>query len=170
MSSLVLPIVGFIAQSGVPRAEIETAAAETLFPLGDGLYPRPFTFTAYYRGEMGDDLVRWWGQACRLADPAALPDWKNAARRLEGVWRASRGGRRVNIDPGYVGLYQMVLATTKALPQAVYMRDGIYALIEFLFFNKSFQPLPWTYADYAEAIPEFNRWREEFLTLRRGQA
>jgi hypothetical protein len=165
----VLPIVGFIAHEGLSRAEIEAATAARLFPLGGSIESRPFAFTAYYGAEMGNNLIRWWARAAALADPAALPDWKNAARDLEDEWRGPEGGRRVNIDPGYLGLYQLVLATTKALPQAVYLRDGIFALVEFLFFKGSFQAFSWTYADYARAIPELNPWREDFLVLRRGR-
>jgi len=165
----VLPIVGFIARAEINPAEIEGAAAGCLFPLGGSLERRSFSFTDYYRAEMGDNLVRWWARGAGLAEPAALPDWKNAARRLENEWRTPSGGRRVNVDPGYMGLYQLVLATTKALPQAVYIREGVFALVEFLFFRGSFQTFSWTYTDYARAIPELNRWREDFLALRRAR-
>jgi len=125
-----------------------------------------FDFTDYYRREMGDGLIRFWCAASRLAPAAQLADWKVKSCELEARW-GKPGARRVNLDPGYLTSLQVILATTKPLPQAVYLRDGIYALVELLYRSGGFKSLPWTYPDYAKAASEgaFEVFRSQYLKL-----
>jgi hypothetical protein len=63
----------------------------------------------------------------------------------------------------------MVLATTKPLPQAIYLRDGVYAVVELIYRDGAFAALPWTYPDYRKAAAEnlFESFRSQFLKLQR---
>lgn len=130
--------------------------------------PEPFDVTEYYRPEMGPDLLRFWCAGRRLAPAALLADWKLRSRELETQW-GERGARRVNLDTGYLSSLQVVLATTKPLPQAVYVRDGVYALVELLYGSGGFEAFPWTYPDYrrAAAAGAFEPFRSHYLELLR---
>jgi len=59
---------------------------------------------------------------------------------------------------------KLVLATTKPCGHRPYLGQGIYADLTLTYQNKSYQPLPWTYPDYAaqEIIQMFNHLRKQF--------
>lgn len=165
---LVLPILGVIAAPEIRLDDVVRTSSAALFEQALQTQAEPFTFTDYYEEEMGEDLVRFWCAGARLVPATLLPDYKLAGVEAEARWRVG-GARRVNLDPGYISTLQMVLATTKPLPQATYIRDGVYALVELLFRDGAFQPLPWTYPDYRKAAAErtFEPFRAHFLRLRR---
>jgi hypothetical protein len=165
----VLPIAGVIAAPDIAVESVVRALSDGLFEVASRTNPEPFAFTDYYRREMGEGLVRFWCAAARLAPAAALADWKVRSGELEKSW-GGPGARRVNVDPGYVSSLQLILATTKPLPQAVYLRDGVYALVELLYRSGGFKRLPWTYPDYAKAAAEgaFEMFRSRCLRLLRG--
>jgi hypothetical protein len=165
----VLPIVGVIAAPDIEAESVVRALSDGLFEIASRTNPEPFGFTDYYRREMGEGLARFWCAAARLAPAAALADWKVRSGALEKSWGES-GARRVNVDPGYVSSLQLILATTKPLPQAVYLRDGVYALVELLYRSGGFKSLPWTYPDYGKAAAEgvFEIFRSRYLKSLRG--
>lgn len=72
------------------------------------------------------------------------------------------GKRRVNIDPGFVALDKMALATTKDATYRIYLGNGIYVQSTLYFQQKTFHPWPWTYSDYKMdmSIEFFNKVRE----------
>lgn len=132
----------------------------------------PFNFTDYYTAEMGPHLFRHFITFERLISMPELPDIKQMTNRLEEKYAAPEGNRRVNIDPGYLCLEHIILATTKGYAHRSYLRDGIYADLTLVYRNKSFQPLEWTYPDYrqAEVIELFNQFRREYMEdLKRRQ-
>jgi hypothetical protein len=90
--------------------------------------------------------------------------------RLEKKYAAPDGNRRINIDPGYIRLEHVILATTKGYAHRPYLRGGIYADLTLIYRNKSFQPLEWTYPDYRqeEVIALFNQFRKRYLEDLRG--
>ncbi|NWF92037.1 MAG: DUF4416 family protein [Syntrophaceae bacterium] len=125
----------------------------------------PFDLTDYYSKEMGGDLFRHFITFKKLISMAHLPDIKQATNRLEERYAHPSGNRRLNIDPGYLCLEHVVLATTKAYSHRPYLRDGIYADLTLIYRNKSFQPLEWTYPDYRQekVIGLFNQLRKRYL-------
>jgi hypothetical protein len=68
----------------------------------------------------------------------------------------------VNIDPGYLTLSKVVLATTKDYSHRLYLRDGIYAEVTLHYEAGAWRPWPWTYRDYASGqyLDFFERVRE----------
>jgi hypothetical protein len=110
--------------------------------------PLLFNYTSYYADEMGAGLQRQIVAFKALISPDALPDVKIAANALEQRW-VSDGRRQVNLDPGYITLAKLVLATTKDHGHRLYLRDGIYAEVTLSFRHGRFQPWEWTYPDYA---------------------
>jgi len=117
--------------------------------------PIPFNFTRYYESEMGPGLVRRFLAFQRLMDPAALADVKLHTNRLEAELAAKLGApvpRPINLDPGYLTLAKLVLASAKDFSHRIYLRDGIYAEVT-LHYEKggTFRSWPWTFPDYAES-------------------
>jgi hypothetical protein len=110
----------------------------------------PFDYTDYYRAEMGSPLVRRFASFENLISPETLPEIKSFANDIED--RFSAGGKRgVNIDPGYLSEFHLILATGKGYAHRPYLRDGIYADLTLIYRNNAFHPLEWTYPDYASS-------------------
>jgi len=107
-----------------------------------------FEYTGYYAKEMGSALVRRFISFEELIDPTSLPDVKLFTNRIEK--ELSKGDRReINIDPGYLSEGHLLLATGKRYAHRPYLRDGIYADLTLIYQRGVFQPLEWTYPDYA---------------------
>ena len=124
-----------------------------------------FDFTDYYTREMGKSLFRHFITFGRLIPIPTLPHIKQTTNHLEEKYATPNGQRRINIDPGYICLEHVILATTKAYTHRPYLRSGIYADLTLIYRNKSFQPLEWTYPDYRQEgiIALFNRFRKKYL-------
>ena len=83
---------------------------------------------------------------------------------------ADPSGRRVNIDPGYIDAFKLVLASTKNAGQRIYLHSGIYAETTLQYFDGAFHGLPHTYPDYLwpQTLAFFTSLRAEYLAqLRR---
>jgi len=121
----------------------------------------PFDYTEYYRKEFGTKLKRVFVSFSKLIDPANTAKIKHLCNRIEK--KLSVGARRrINIDPGYLDLSKLVIATTKDYSHRIYLRRGIYAEITLSYQKDSFCSLPGTYPDYrsSEYIAIFNKIRE----------
>ena len=70
--------------------------------------------------------------------------------------------RKVNIDPGYITLSKLVLASTKDFSHRIYIGKGIYAETTLRYVNGTFGAIDTTYPDYQTqlAIEFFNSCRE----------
>jgi hypothetical protein len=84
----------------------------------------PFDHTDYYAPEFGPGLQRQIVTFENLVDPGDLPAIKWQTNDLE--WSLAVDGHRpVNVDPGYVSLGKMVLASTKNHAHRLYLGQGI---------------------------------------------
>jgi len=108
----------------------------------------PWTVSDYYAPEMGSDLFRQFVAFARPVSPEALPEIKLQTQEIERRHRAGGGGRRINIDPGYLDAGKVVLASTKSAGHRIYLGRGIYAELTLLYYNGAFQSFVYTYADY----------------------
>lgn len=108
----------------------------------------PFDYTTYYHREMGEGLKRRIVSFEGLIPPDRLPSIKLWTNELEGLF-CQNGKRRVNIDPGYINQHHLILATTKEAPHRPYLGMGIYADLTLVYRYGRFEPLRWTYPDYA---------------------
>jgi hypothetical protein len=131
--------------------------------------PLFFDRTRYYEKEIGWPLHRRFLSFKALIRPEAIVDIKLQTNELEKEY-LEEGKRRVNIDPGYVALERLVLATGKNYTHRVYLSKGIYADLTLVFHQGSFQTLAWTYRDYAEpaVIGYFNDIRNHYKNQLRG--
>ncbi|MGD8453172.1 MAG: DUF4416 family protein [Phycisphaerae bacterium] len=114
----------------------------------------PFTMTDYYEPEMGPGLRRWFLSFQRLIRPEALAEIKRHTNELEQTIAADclrpDCPRPVNIDPGYLDLARLILATTKDRAHRIYVGLGIYAEVTLQFAQGAWQPASWTYPDYRQ--------------------
>jgi hypothetical protein len=108
----------------------------------------PFAHTDYYAAEFGTHLVRQIVTFQQLMPPADLPTIKGRTNGFEQSL-SKEGKRRVDIDPGYVSLGKLVLASTKDHAHRLYLAQGIYGEVTLTFQRGRFRPWPWTYPDYA---------------------
>lgn len=114
----------------------------------------PFEFTDYYAQEMGSPLLRQFITFQSLIDPKMLKDIKLYTNQLEEalVNIYAPPSRPINLDPGYLSLSQVVLATTKPYSHRIYLGDGIYAEVTLRYQYKSFTAWEWTYPDYQSSL------------------
>jgi len=124
-----------------------------------------FNYTGYYEEEMGSNLKR---RFISFRKPIPIQDLyriKLYANRLEARFLVSKC-RQINIDPGYLDLAKLVLATTKDYAHRIFLRKGIFAEITLSFRGNSFSPNDWTYPDYRskEYIDIFNQIRNLYVS------
>ena len=158
------------------RAALEAALGDLAGEFGTVEMESPefaFDMTDYYDAEMGANLRKGFFCFRRPVRMESLPDIKLRTNAIER--KGARGGgnnaaRRVNIDPGYVSLSKLVLATTKDYSHRIYIGGGIYAEPTLRFIGGTFVPLETTYPDYRTplAIGFFNQVRE--FVKRNGRA
>jgi hypothetical protein len=123
-----------------------------------------FDRTKYYAKEMGWPLFRRFISFSKLISPNSLVDIKLLTNTIEDGHVVGKK-RRINIDPGYISLERLVLATGKNYTHRIYLDRGIYADLTLVFHAGTFMPLVWTYTDYADekAIRYFNMVRSSYL-------
>lgn len=120
-----------------------------------------FIYTDYYEKEFGKDLLRKFISFKKLIAPDKLAEIKIFTNKIEQ--KLSKGiKRKINIDPGYLNLSKLVLATTKDYVHRIYLKKGIYAEVTLFYQDKMFRPWQWTYPDYrtSEYLAIFNRTRD----------
>ena len=145
-------VIGILfAGAGEPAALASRLEAE--FGRADYISPvLPFTFTDYYTKEMGASIGRRFYSFENLVGPERLADIKILTNKIEEEFtRESPEGpaRQVNLDPGILNLSRFILATTKDNSHRIPLEKGIYAELTLRFAHKDFEPMPWTYPDYA---------------------
>lgn len=123
----------------------------------------PFDFTDYYDEELDKGILRQYVSFKRLICAEYIGKIKRQTIRLEGKFKID-GKRKVNIDPGYVSLAKLVLATTKDATYRIYLGKGIHAESTLFFKDGSFRPWQWSYPDYKSeiGIKFFNEVREMY--------
>jgi hypothetical protein len=107
-----------------------------------------FDLTDYYTKEMGPGLKRQFLGFKKLVACEKLVSIKRSTNTLETKLSLKPGARDINIDPGYISLSKLVLATTKSFVHRIYAGKGIFEEVTLYFKNNSFQAGPWTYPDY----------------------
>ena len=132
-------------------------------------------FTDYYQNEMGPVLPkRIWAFERRIGMDDLAP-----IKVKTNAWEAQRaaecpGGvpRPLNLDPGYIDLGKLILASTKDHLHRIYLKEGIFAETTLYYSQKAWQKLPWTYPDYQSAGYQafLTECRDHLRQLRRSEA
>jgi len=123
--------------------------------------PIQFTYTDYYEKEFGAGLKRVFISFDKLIPPEKLAKIKILTNKIEE--RLARGANRaINIDPGYLDLAKLILASTKDFRHRISIGNGIFAETTLFYQDKTFKSHELTYPDYrsAEYISIFNKIRE----------
>jgi hypothetical protein len=121
----------------------------------------PFDYTDYYKKEFGTNLKRRFLGFSRLIRSSKLAEIKVTTIKLEKKF-SKNGNRTVNLDPGYVDMAKLVLASTKDFCHRIYLDRGIFAEITLVYKKDSFTHWDWTYPDYRtdRYIKIFNHIRQ----------
>ncbi len=138
----------------------------------------PFQQTRYYDASMGAGLTKYFFAMQPLVEPSVLVEMKHQSNAWEEEFAALARerwpgeipeARPVNIDPGYVDLGKLVLASTKDYAHRLYMARGIYAEITLFYRHGAWQGHPWTFPDYGcGAYDDFlNQCREVIFRARK---
>jgi len=147
----------------------EEALVKTLGPLDRHSERYDFSrFSPYYDKEMGGPVWKYFVTFSRLMPTESLVALKLAAEKLQehfAVQEQETWRRRVNLDPGYVTGWNLVLSTVKNHAHRLYLGHGVYGEVTLLFHRHAFEPLPWTYPDYASppVIDFFMQVRCDYL-------
>ncbi|WP_456400273.1 DUF4416 family protein [Persephonella sp.] len=120
--------------------------------------PFYINYSKYYHKEMGEDLKKVFTVFEFMIDKSELLNIKKFFMKVEDDFRVE-GKRKVNIDPYYIDTDQVVVSTSKYRGNRIYLGGGIFAELELFYHHGSFQPMIWTYLDYKEYIPFFNKIR-----------
>ena len=120
-----------------------------------------FDFTDYYQDEMGDHLRKVFLSFEGLIHPGRLPEIKRRTNEIEEAWSVE-GGRRVNLDPGYMTPAKLVVASAKDFAHRVFLGDGIYGDVQLRYAHHRFRAQEWTFPDYRtdSALAFFEKVRE----------
>ena len=125
--------------------------------------PLRWDFSDHYKQEMGEPLYRRFLFFKNLIDPGVLADIKLATNDIESNMSID-GRRSINLDPGYLTLAKIVLASTKDYSHRIYLREGIHAEVTLIYSKEKKEYLPNinTYYDYKD-----DRQRKIFLLARK---
>jgi hypothetical protein len=155
-------IMALLYSKGERLQELKNKLEETFGPI-DGESPEfEFNHTRYYTEETGGNLWKVILGFNKLINQENLAEIKLATNHLEQDF-SQAGKRRANIDPGYLTLDRLVVATGKNTAHRIYLGKGVYGDLTLIFQSGSFQFLPWTYPDYRSErmIVFFNQVRKQ---------
>src|SRR3989339_797244 len=152
---------GLILSQGIAFDAVKPAL-EAAFGPADRVSPEmDFSkYTPYYHDEMGEGLRRVFVSFDRLIDRTLLPDIKHRTGKIEAEFLL-HGKRCVNLDPGYLTMGQLFLASTKNNFFRIYLCDGIFAEVTLYYERGGYVDFPWTYRDYQSAA-----YKNIFLQIR----
>ena len=119
----------------------------------------------YYKDELGPNIKRKFILFDKCISPEEITEIKLRTNEIEDKLSIDKK-RSVNIDPGYLALGKVVLASTKNYCHRIYLGNGIYAEVTLYYQNNDFHPTPFTFNDYKqkEYIEFFKKAREYLKT------
>lgn len=110
-----------------------------------------FCETDYYESTMGANLGKTFLAFERLADAGEVGPWKHRTNAWEAeyaAWGRHPEPRPLNLDPGYITLAKLVLASTKDHAHRLYLGGGMFAEVTLSYKSGRWQEQPWTFPDY----------------------
>ena len=112
-----------------------------------------FNQTAYYKDELGENILRQFVTIETLIDPGLLAKIKHKTNKLEAELAGklqTNLPRPVNLDPGIIEPSKLILASTKNFSHRIYIGDNMYAEVTLMFSKGTWQSLPYTFPDYKQ--------------------
>lgn len=118
-----------------------------------------FAETNYYEATMGPGLGKTFltfagSGHSKSYDPGDLAATKHLTNAWEAEYAATAGhaeSRPLNLDPGYITLAKLVLASTKDHAHRIYLGQGMYAEITLFYKHKAWRSHEYTFPDYTRA-------------------
>lgn len=110
-----------------------------------------FRETEYYEESMGPGLKKQFWAFRNLIEPERLAGLKLQTNQWEEDFAAQADlpePRPLNIDPGYLTLAKLVLASTKDHAHRIYLEQGIFAEVTLFYRHHAWNAHPWTFPDY----------------------
>lgn len=142
----------FIASLFSCRETFE-AAVPKLQDLFGHIYYRspslPWNYSTYYNAELGTPLFRSFMFFEPIVNTDCLADAKLSVVEVENSL-SMEGNRGLNLDPGYMSLAKVVLASRKNYSHRIYLGKGVFCELELFYQDGKFNPLPYTYFDYRD--------------------
>ncbi len=156
--------VGMLSQETSLMEELEHTFSDIFGPLDLESPLWSWEHTKYYQDEMGTGLKRKFIFIKELISPVDIAGIKLLSNELENNYLNGSGGRRINLDPGYLNAAKLVLVSTKDFSHRVYLDRGIYGEVTLLYSGNMFRSLPYTFPDYRteEYLQVFKQAREIF--------
>jgi hypothetical protein len=108
--------------------------------------PILFSHTEYYRS-MGPVLYKTFVSFEKLIRREDIVNIKLWTNRMEKSL-SGKGERRINLDPGYLTLSNVYLASCKEYFHRSYLSKGIYLENEYKYIDRRYRAWEWTYPDY----------------------
>lgn len=139
--------------------------------------------TDYYLKEMGAGLKRRFVFFQRLINPKDIVEIKLKTIEFEKQYLNEnnppsppfskegmggfKGGRRINLDPGYLNSAKVVLVSAKDFSHRIYLDNGIYGEVTLIYSGNAYHTLPYTFPDFRtqEYLDIFKKARELYKTL-----
>jgi hypothetical protein len=106
-------------------------------------------YSTHYQDEIGYPLLRQFYFFKTLINPARLADIKLKTIAIEDILSVE-GRRRINLDPGYLTLSNIVLASTKNYSHRIYLGKGIFGEVTLIYKGKTYHPHMFSYRDYQD--------------------
>ncbi len=168
----VLPILAAFSRHDAALDWAERRAVEYWGPIVRASPRYEFVETDYYARSMGTDLKKCFWAFEQLRDPTELVDWKIQTNGWEAEYAAAHNHperRPLNLDPGYLTLAKLVLASTKDHAHRIYLDRGIFAEVTLYFQEGQWRWREWTFPDYRRAdYHEFLTDAREWLRGRKA--
>jgi len=156
MSEPVIParaklFIGVLFSSEVILDAVEKALVKKFGGMDFRTKNIPFVHTRYYP-DMGSAKFKVLFSFRRLIRREDIVEIKLYTNRLEKRF-AENKTRNVNIDPGYLTLSNVYLATCRDFFHRTYLRKGVFLENEYRYVARRYQQWEWTCPDYQK--PEY---------------
>lgn len=165
-----LPFCSFLYREDIHKNLEFLKPWETWFKNSIKFHHPFFSMNDYYSKEMGEAhlLNRFFLFGLETFPREIILEGKLMANKEEEKLKID-GARTVNIDFGVLSLENVILATNKPFAHRVYLTKGVYLDLTYIYQDKTYNKVPWTYPDYAhpEIISFFNLAREVLLKKNR---
>ncbi len=130
-----------------------------------------FAETSYYDATMGTRLKKVFWTFQRPFEPSEMVEIKLLTNAWEEEYAsAAQHGesRPLNLDPGYLTLGKLVLASTKDFAHRIYLSRGIYAEVTLQYRHHCWEHHRYTFPDYRRADYQqfFSHCREGLKRMR----
>lgn len=157
------PVLLLVAVITRHREALDWARAKCMAQWGPVALESPtfdFAETSYYDATMGPGLGKTFltfdcAEAAGMGfDPGELAATKHLTNAWEHEYAQTAGHiepRPLNLDPGYITLAKLVLASTKDHAHRIYLGQGMFAEITLFYKHKAWRPHEYTFPDYIRA-------------------